>query len=76
MTAGTHSRRNFLASLGARSAGSLIPRDVLADDTASTPRNVAHVDRGIAPDPKSSKSSPNRQVRQVAIVIRGKEGRA
>ena len=58
MIAGTHSRRNFLASLGALSAASLIPDDAHADATAPTPRNTARIDRGIAPDPADFDFAP------------------
>ena len=49
MIAGTHSRRSFLASIGALSAASLISRDALAGDSHARRSAVARVARGIAP---------------------------
>ncbi|MEO7043429.1 MAG: aminotransferase class V-fold PLP-dependent enzyme [Gemmatimonadaceae bacterium] len=48
MTTGTHTRRNFLASFGALSAATLMPRYALAEENSSRLAGTAAANRGIS----------------------------
>ena len=58
MIGGPHTRRNFLASLGALSAAALTSRDALADEIIGARRNIARLDRGIATSPDDFTFAP------------------
>jgi len=58
MTDGRHTRRNFLASLGALSAVALTSRDALASEIIGARRNIARLDRGIATSPDDFAFAP------------------
>jgi len=58
MIPANRSRRSFLASLGALSAASLMPRSAFADGIRSEPDNFVRADRGIALNPEDFAFAP------------------